>query len=59
MRFSVILGILVGLVAIYCLSVPNFVRRGTGPWNSCINNLRMLDSAKQQLEINKDRKSVV
>ena len=54
MRARVIIGIALGILAIYYVAVPNFVNshRHT-PFNSCINNLRMLDSVKQQLALEK------
>jgi prepilin-type N-terminal cleavage/methylation domain-containing protein len=39
---------IIGLLA--AIAIPNFVRaRKTAQMNSCINNLRLIDSAKQQL----------
>jgi prepilin-type N-terminal cleavage/methylation domain-containing protein len=38
---------IIGLLA--AIAIPNFVRaRGTSQTNACINNLRIIDSAKQQ-----------
>src|SRR5882757_4738721 len=51
MRARVIIGIVIGLLAIYWVAVPEFNHRRPNPANSCINNLRLLDSAKQQLEL--------
>jgi hypothetical protein len=41
--------ILVGFFA--WAAIPNFVRSGTSPANACINNLRIIDAAKQQWAI--------
>ena len=39
---------IIGLLA--AIAIPNFVRaRRTAQANSCVNNLRLIDSAKQQL----------
>lgn len=39
---------IIGLLA--AIAIPNFVRaRKTAQMNSCINNLRLIDAAKQQL----------
>jgi prepilin-type N-terminal cleavage/methylation domain-containing protein len=39
---------IIGLLA--AIAIPNFVRaRKTAQMNSCVNNLRLIDSAKQQL----------
>lgn len=52
MRARVIIGIVIGLLAIYYFAVPNFINwHRHDPRNACINNLRLLDSAKQQLEL--------
>src|SRR6266576_2032879 len=41
---------IIGLLA--AIAIPNFVRaRKTAQMNSCINNLRLIDSAKQQLAL--------
>jgi prepilin-type N-terminal cleavage/methylation domain-containing protein len=41
---------IIGLLA--AIAIPNFVRaRKTAQMNSCINNLRLIDSAKQQLQL--------
>ncbi len=43
---------IIGLLA--AIAIPNFVRaRKTAQANSCINNLRLIDSAKQQLQLEK------
>jgi prepilin-type N-terminal cleavage/methylation domain-containing protein len=39
---------IIGLLA--AIAIPNFVRaRRTAQMNSCVNNLRLIDAAKQQL----------
>jgi len=39
---------IIGLLA--AIAIPNFVRaRKTAQMNSCVNNLRLIDAAKQQL----------
>ena len=41
---------IIGLLA--AIAIPNFVRaRKTAQMNSCINALRLIDSAKQQLQL--------
>src|SRR5258705_13381206 len=41
---------IIGLLA--AIAIPNFLRaRKTAQMNSCINNLRLIDSAKQQLQL--------
>jgi type II secretory pathway pseudopilin PulG len=41
---------IIGLLA--AIAIPNFVRaRKTAQMNSCVNNLRLIDSAKQQLQL--------
>jgi prepilin-type N-terminal cleavage/methylation domain-containing protein len=41
---------IIGLLA--SIAIPNFVRaRTTAQMNSCVNNLRLIDSAKQQLQL--------
>lgn len=41
--------IIVLVVGFFALAAPlNFVRSGTSPANACINNLRIIDAAKQQ-----------
>jgi prepilin-type N-terminal cleavage/methylation domain-containing protein len=41
---------IIGLLA--AIAIPNFVRaRRTAQMNSCINNLRLIDAAKQQLQL--------
>jgi prepilin-type N-terminal cleavage/methylation domain-containing protein len=45
---------IIGLLA--AIAIPNFVRaRETARMNACINNLRMIDSAKQQWAIEKNQ----
>ena len=52
MRLRVIIGIVIGIAVVCWIAVPNFVNpHRHRPANSCINNLRLLDSAKQQLEL--------
>jgi competence protein ComGC len=44
-----LLGLLVILILLAAIAIPNFVRpRTTFSPNACINNLRLIDSAKQQ-----------
>lgn len=44
----------IGLMA--AIAVPNFTRaRSTAQMNSCINNLRLIDSAKQQWQLEKGK----
>lgn len=45
---SIVAGIvLIGLVA--AIAIPNFVRARRAAWmNTCVNNLRLIDGAKQQ-----------
>jgi len=41
---------IIGLLA--AIAIPNFVRaRKTAQANSCVNNLRLIDAAKQQLQL--------
>jgi prepilin-type N-terminal cleavage/methylation domain-containing protein len=41
---------IIGLLA--AIAIPNFVRaRKTAQMNSCVNNLRLIDAAKQQLQL--------
>ena len=43
---------IIGLLA--AIAIPNFVRaRKTAQMNSCVNALRLIDSAKQQLQLEK------
>jgi competence protein ComGC len=45
-----------GLLA--AIAIPNFTRaRATSQQNACINNLRMIDAAKQQWALEKNKKS--
>ena len=46
---SAIIVLVVGFFAM--TAIPNFVRSGTSPANACINNLRIIDAAKQQWAI--------
>ena len=57
----IVLGI-VGFVGVFVISllaaiaIPNFVRaRKTAQMNACINNLRMIDGAKQQWALEKNK----
>lgn len=48
---------IIGLLA--AIAIPNFVRaRKTAQANSCVNNLRLIDSAKQQLLLEQPTASV-
>jgi len=41
---------IIGLLA--AIAIPNFIRaRKTAQMNSCVNNLRLIDAAKQQLQL--------
>jgi len=41
---------IIGMLA--AIAIPNFVRaRKTAQMNSCVNNLRLIDSAKQQIQL--------
>jgi prepilin-type N-terminal cleavage/methylation domain-containing protein len=43
---------IIGLLA--AIAIPNFVRaRKTAQMNSCVNNLRLIDAAKQQIQLEK------
>jgi len=51
---AIVLGV-VGIVGVFiigmlaAIAIPNFVKaRNTAQMNACINNLRMIDGAKQQ-----------
>jgi prepilin-type N-terminal cleavage/methylation domain-containing protein len=47
---------IIGLLA--AIAIPNFVRaRKTSQTNACINNLRQIDSAKQQWALEQGKKS--
>ena len=47
---------IIGLLA--AIAIPNFVRaRTTSQQNACINNLRLIDSAKQQWALEKGKQS--
>src|SRR5215475_3788151 len=47
---------IIGLLA--AIAIPNFVRaRTTSQANACINNLRLIDSAKQQWALEKGKQS--
>ena len=47
---------IIGLLA--AIAIPNFVRaRTTSQTNACINNLRLVDSAKQQWALEKGKQS--
>ena len=47
---------IIGLLA--AIAIPNFVRaRTTSQQNACINNLRLVDSAKQQWALEKGKQS--
>ncbi|MGA2802234.1 MAG: type II secretion system protein [Verrucomicrobiota bacterium] len=47
---------IIGLLA--AIAIPNFVRaRSTAQMNACINNLRQIDSAKQQWALEKGKAS--
>jgi prepilin-type N-terminal cleavage/methylation domain-containing protein len=47
---------IIGLLA--AIAIPNFVRaRQTSQTNACINNLRQIDSAKQQWALEQGKKS--
>lgn len=51
MRAAVIIGIVIGILVVCRIAVPNFVNTHRhSPANSCMRNLRLLDSAKLQLE---------
>jgi hypothetical protein len=41
-----IIVVIIGMLA--AIMKPNFIHEGGTPLNACINNLRLLDSAKQQ-----------
>jgi hypothetical protein len=44
--------------ALTAIAIPNFIKaRNTSQQNACINNLRVLDAAKQQWAIEKNKKS--
>ena len=52
MRTRVIIGIVIGVLAVFYFCIPNFCHRGRhNPGRSCIINLRLLDSAKEQLAL--------
>jgi len=54
MRLKVVIGIVLGLGVIFWMAVPNFVNSHRhNPSSSCINFLRLLDSGKQQLALEK------
>lgn len=47
---------IIGLLA--AIAIPNFVKaRQTAQTNACINNLRIIDAAKQQWALEKGKKS--
>src|SRR5271157_3832397 len=47
---------IIGLLA--AIAIPNFVRaRTTSQMNACINNLRLIDAAKQQWALEKGQSS--
>jgi prepilin-type N-terminal cleavage/methylation domain-containing protein len=47
---------IIGLLA--AIAIPNFVKaRSTSQMNACINNLRQIDSAKQQWALEKGKKT--
>jgi prepilin-type N-terminal cleavage/methylation domain-containing protein len=47
---------IIGLLA--AIAIPNFVKaRSTSQMNACINNLRQVDSAKQQWALEKGKKT--
>ena len=47
---------IIGLLA--AIAIPNFVRaRSTSQMNACINNLRQIDSAKQQWALEKGKQA--
>ena len=49
---------IIGLLA--AIAIPNFVRaRQTSQTNACINNLRIIDAAKQQWALEKGQQSSV
>jgi len=46
------------IMLLSAIAVPNFIRaRDTAQRNSCINNLRMIDAAKQQWALEKEKGS--
>lgn len=52
MRARVIIGIVIGCVVLYLVAVPNFIRNHRhDPRVVCINNLRLLDAAKEMFAI--------
>ena len=49
---------IIGLLA--AIAIPNFVRaRRTAQMNSCVNALRLIDSAKQQLQLERPTAGLV
>src|SRR5215204_2610057 len=49
---------IIGLLA--AIAIPNFVRaRKTAQMNSCVNNLRLIDAAKQQLQLERPTAGLV
>ena len=56
MRARVIIGIVIGVVVLCWLAVPSFIRNHRrDPRHVCINNLRLLDSAKEALAFENKR----
>jgi competence protein ComGC len=48
----------IGLSVLLMLAIPNFVKaRETAQMNACINNLRMIDAAKQEWALENNKQS--
>lgn len=43
-----IIGGVIGFILLALICAPNFVLSGSSPGNACINNLRIIDAAKQE-----------
>ena len=48
--------VLVFVIGFFVLAVPNYTRSGSSPANTCINNLRQIDAAKDEWALERNAK---